>query len=78
MRGLGSFPPSAGLEVTYRGVAVHDRDCARGGGEGFRAHDRERIVEGHHFAAMRAPGGMHVIVASRTPTGDETILPQLK
>ena len=64
--------------MTHRGVAVHDRDCARSGGEGFRAHDLERIVEGHHFAAMHAPGGMHVIVAGRTPTGDEAIFPQLK
>jgi len=74
----GSRPPSAGLEVTHRGVVVHDRDCARSGGEGFRAHDLERIVEGHHFAAMHAPGAMHVIVASRTPTGDEAVFPQLK
>mgnify|MGYP001583161065 CR=1 FL=1 len=64
--------------MTHRGVAVHDRDCARRGGEGFRAHDLEWIVEGHHFAAMHAPGGMHVIVAVGTLTFDEAVFPQLK
>jgi hypothetical protein len=62
--------------MTHRGVAVHDRDCAGRGGEGFRAH--ERIVEEHYFTAMHAPGGMHVIVASRTPICDEAVFPQLK
>ncbi len=74
----GSLPPSAGPEVTHRGVAVHDRDCAPSGGEGFRAHDREGIVEGHHLAATHAASGMHVIVAVRTPTFDEAVFPQLK
>ena len=78
MRGLGSLPPSAGLDVTHRGVAVHDGDCARRGGEGFRAHDPEGIVEGHHLAATRAASGIHVIVAVRTPTFDEAVFPQLK
>lgn len=78
VRGVGSLPLYAGPEVTHRGVAVHDRDCARSGGEGFRAHDREGIVEGHHLAATYAPGGMHVIVAVRTPTFDEAVFPQLK
>ena len=64
--------------MANRGVAVNDRDCARTGGEGFRAHDREGIVEGHHLAAPHAPGGMHAIVAARTPTCDEAIFPQLK
>ena len=54
--------------MTHRGVAVHDRDCARRGGEGFRAHDHEGIVEGHHLAATYAPSGMHVSVAVRTAT----------
>jgi hypothetical protein len=63
--------------VAHRGVAVHDRDCARRGGEGLRAHDREGIVEGHHLAAPYAPGGMHVTVAVRTPTFDEAVVPQL-
>ena len=36
--------------MTHRGVAVHDRDSARRGGEGFRAHDREGLIEGHHLA----------------------------
>jgi len=78
VRGVGSLPLYARPEVTHRGVAVHDRDCARSGGEGFRAHDREGIVEGHHLAATYAPGGMHVIVAVRTPTFDEAVFPQLK
>ena len=78
VHGVGSLPPSAGPEVTHRGVAVHDRDCARSGGDDFRAHDREGIVEGHHLAATYAPGGMHVIVAVRTPTFDEAVFPQLK
>ncbi len=64
--------------MTPRGVAVHDGDCARRGGEGFRAHDPEGIVEGHHPAATRATSGMHVIVAVRTPTFDEAVFPQLK
>ena len=64
--------------MTHRGVAVHDRDRARRGHEGFRAHDRKGLVEGHHLAAPDAPGGMHVIVAVRTPTVDEAVLPQLK
>src|SRR5713226_8910490 len=78
MRGVGSLPPSAGPEVTPRGVAVHDGDCARRGGEGFRAHDPEGIVEGHHLAATRAASGIHVIVAVRTPTFNEAVFPQLK
>ena len=64
--------------MTHRGVAVHDRDCAHRGGEGFRAHNYEGIVEGHHLAATRAASGMHVIVAVRTPTFDEAVFPQLK
>ena len=64
--------------MTHRGVAVHDRDCARSGGEGFRAHDPEGIVEGHHLAAKHAPGGMHVIVTVRTLIFDEAVFPQLK
>jgi hypothetical protein len=64
--------------VTHRGVAVHDRDGPRRGGKGFRAHDHEGIVEGHHLAAMHAASGMHVIVAARTPTFDEAVFPQLK
>lgn len=46
--------------------------------EGFRAHDPEGIVEGHHLAATHAPGGMHVTVAVRTLTFDEAVFPQLK
>jgi hypothetical protein len=78
MPGVGSLPHSAGLEVTHRGVAVHDRDYARRGGEGLRAHDLEGIIEGHHLAAKYAPGGMHVIVTVRTLTFDEAVFPQLK
>ena len=64
--------------MTHRGVAVHNRDGARTGGEGFRAHDREGFVEEHHLAATHTPGGMHAIVAARTPTFDEAVFPQLK
>src|SRR5579862_6188620 len=76
--GVGSSPPSAGLEVTHGDVAVNDRDGAGRRGEGFRAHDCEGMVEGHHVAAPYAPGGMHAIVTVRTPTDDEAIFPQLK
>ena len=64
--------------MTPRGVAVHDRNGARRGGEGFRAHDPEGIVEGHHLAATHAAGGIHVIVAVRTLPVDEAVFPQLK
>ena len=64
--------------MTHRGVAVHDRDYARRGDEGFRAHDPEGMVEGHHLAATHAASGMQRIVAGRTPTFDEAVFPQLK
>ena len=64
--------------MTHRGVPVHDRDRARSGGDIFRAHDREGIVEGHDLAAQYAPGRVHVTVAVRTLTFDEAVLPQLK